>query len=51
VWKKDFTKQLELPGDIWNTRFFKNCIKPIAETISVKDSLESVWSADIITTF
>jgi len=33
VWGEDFTKQLELPGDIWNTRFFENCIKPIAENM------------------
>lgn len=31
VWRKDFTEQLELPGDIWNNRFFKNCIEPIVE--------------------
>lgn len=31
IWKRDFTKQLELPGDIWNIRFFENCIKPIAK--------------------
>jgi hypothetical protein len=35
VWRKDFTKQLELPGDIWNTRFFEKCIKPIAENMEV----------------
>lgn len=35
VWKKDFSTQLELPGDIWNTRFFANCIKPIAENMKV----------------
>ena len=38
VWKKDFTEQLELPGDIWNTRFFEKCIKPIAETIGVNEN-------------
>lgn len=35
VWKKDFSKQLELPGDIWNIRFFEKCIKPIAEDMGL----------------
>lgn len=35
VWIEDFTKQLELPGDIWNIRFFEKCIKPIAENMGV----------------
>ncbi len=38
IWRKDFTKQLELPGDIWNARFFKNCIRPIAKKMGIKGS-------------
>lgn len=36
IWKKDFNKQLELPGDIWNVRFFENCIRPIAEKMGIR---------------
>lgn len=35
VWNEDFTKQLELPGDIWNTRFFEKCIEPFAKNMEV----------------
>ncbi len=48
IWRKDFTKQLELPGDIWNARFFKNCTRPIAEKMGIRGTkapkvLRDLW--------
>lgn len=36
IWGEDFTRQLELPGDLWNARFFENCIRPIAEEMGTR---------------
>lgn len=36
AWRENFTEQLEVPGDIWNIRFFENCIKPFAENMNVR---------------
>jgi hypothetical protein len=33
IWRENFCNQLELPGDIWNIRFFEKCIKPIANDL------------------
>ncbi|MCK5176072.1 MAG: hypothetical protein KAR47_21935 [Planctomycetes bacterium] len=35
IWREGFNKQLELPGDIWNARFFQRCIEPITEAMAV----------------
>ncbi|MHC5061857.1 MAG: hypothetical protein ACYTFK_12325 [Planctomycetota bacterium] len=42
IWRKDFNKQLELPGDIWNIRFFENCIKPIAQDMGIRGDARRV---------